>query len=455
MPAAHAVIEPAMGVTSAVFAAHMDALGPFESEPVIAVAVSGGIDSMCLAMLAQDWASTRDGRAIALTVDHGLRSESAAEAQHVANLCKALGIEHHLLRWQPPALTHAIQQQARDARYGLLTSWCQQQHVLHLLTAHHQGDQAETLFFRLARGSGLDGLASMPAISYHANMRLLRPLLAFSKQQLLETLAARKLEWVEDPSNRSLNYTRNSIRAQLQAVQQPERLRAEAAELTQRLGIIRHHLETGLASQLAKAVSVFPGGYATVDTSAFLSLAPEYALRLLTDLMQTLGGDSYRLRSEKIARLYQDMCAVGSFTRRTLGGLVLVWQERSNSFLFCREPKAAGASLTLTPGLPQLWDQRFQVSHTSKNPLRVAALGTKGARIIKDLNHKAALSVPKSALICFPAFWRLEELVAVPHIDYHHLDYAAAQCHARFMPAKALAATAFSGMNILPNSPLF
>lgn len=143
------------------FAAAMAPLGPFEREPRLAVAVSGGPDSMALLLLAQEWAAARGGRVSALTVDHGLRAELSAEAAQVAQWAGLLGVSHVALTWIGDKPTADIQAAAREARYCLLEEWCAASGVFHLLLAHHRDDQAETFLLRLARGSGLDGLAAI------------------------------------------------------------------------------------------------------------------------------------------------------------------------------------------------------------------------------------------------------------------------------------------------------
>src|SRR5712692_9076186 len=132
----------------------MAGLGPFEARPRLAVAVSGGPDSLALAILCHRWAAARGGEAFALSVDHRLRPESAAEVRQVRRWLRALGIPHHVLVWKRPGArpSSALQAAARAARYGLLAQWCSRRGVLHLALAHHAGDQAETVLMRLARG---------------------------------------------------------------------------------------------------------------------------------------------------------------------------------------------------------------------------------------------------------------------------------------------------------------
>src|SRR5580700_10131771 len=152
-------------VAAAEFAGLMAPFEPFEARPRLAVAVSGGADSMALALLAQRWAEARGGELTALTVDHRLREAAAGEAAQVGRWLGQRGITHRILVREDGHPRGGVQAAARDARYRLLESWCREAGVLHLLVGHHREDQAETLLLRLARGSGLDGLAGMAALA--------------------------------------------------------------------------------------------------------------------------------------------------------------------------------------------------------------------------------------------------------------------------------------------------
>src|SRR5712691_3859412 len=211
-PSRPVVAETARPIGADEFAALMAPHGPFESAPFLAVAVSGGADSLALCLLAWDWARRLGGSLAALTVDHGLRAASAEEAAQVGDWLAARGIAHRILAWQPPARLRNMQAAARAARYALLTEWCRAAGCLHLLTAHHREDQAETLLLRLARGSGLDGLAGMAASREATSCRLLRPLLSVPRDRLAATLRAAGQSWIEDPTNRDATYARARLR---------------------------------------------------------------------------------------------------------------------------------------------------------------------------------------------------------------------------------------------------
>ena len=207
------VAEP---ITFSEFTELMRPLEPFETAPKIAVACSGGPDSMALLVLAQGWVKSAGGKLTALIVDHRLRDESTAEADNVARRARELGVEAVILAWSGERPSANVQEKARDARYRLLFEWCAENAVLHLLVAHHRDDQAETVLLRDERGSGDDGLAGMGALQEYGQVRLLRPLLPLAKARLQATADAFRVETVADPSNDDTRFDRVRIRRHLE-----------------------------------------------------------------------------------------------------------------------------------------------------------------------------------------------------------------------------------------------
>lgn len=179
--------------------------------------MSGGPDSMALLLLGS---AARPGLVEAATVDHALRSQSAAEAQRVADACAALGVPHSILtvEW-PDKPSAAIQEQARVERYRLLAGWADEHGLDAVATAHHLDDQAETLLMRLVRGAGVQGLAGMrpvaPIPAPGASARLLRPLLGWRGSELLAVCEAAGLSAIEDPSNDDPRFERVRMRRKI------------------------------------------------------------------------------------------------------------------------------------------------------------------------------------------------------------------------------------------------
>ena len=196
----------------------IDLDGLVSSDGRIGVAVSGGPDSLALLLLA---AAARPGHVEAATIDHGLRPEAREEAAMVAEVCDRLGVRHATLtaRWSELPET-AIQERARNKRYRLLGYWAEERGLDAIATAHHAEDQAETFLMRLARGSGVRGLAAMRprSVSPGAHIRLVRPLLGWRRSELEQVCIASGLTPAADPSNLDERFERVRVRRALAAL---------------------------------------------------------------------------------------------------------------------------------------------------------------------------------------------------------------------------------------------
>lgn len=279
-----------MRLTAESFAALMAPFAPFESQPVLAVAVSGGRDSLALALLADEWARARGGRILALIVDHGLRAAAADEAAATRDLLCRHGIAAEILRWRGAKPAHGVQAAARAARYRLLFDACRARGILHLLVAHHAGDQAETIAMRAQRGSGPDGLAGMSALVERPEARLLRPLLGVARADLTASLTARGIAWIDDPSNADLRFERARLRAGGMA-DRPMPAGAAGERLAR---------EARLA---AAAVETLDGDAGlALDRESFARLEPAVAAGLLSRLVQAVGARDHPPRRDRLER---------------------------------------------------------------------------------------------------------------------------------------------------------
>jgi tRNA(Ile)-lysidine synthase len=406
-PTAGADAAPPLG--DAEFAALMAGFAPFEPAPRLAVAVSGGADSMALVLLAQAWAVAAGGSLTALTVDHRLRAASAAEAAQVAQWLAARGIAHRILRRNEAAPARGIQAAARAARYRLLEAWCAAEGVLHLLVAHNREDQAETLLLRLARGSGLDGLAGMAAIAEHRQCRVLRPLLEVPRARLEAALRAAGQPWIEDPSNRNPAYARVRLR-RAQALLAESGLGVERLAATAtRLGRARAALEVGVAGLLAASVLLHPAGFAELDPAALRRAPEEIGLRALAAVLATVGGGTYPPRLERLERLYREL-PDGLEGGRTLGGCRVL--PRPGGVLVCREADAAAPPVPAPPGATVYWDGRFSLYLPATAPEGLV-LGALGAASLA-----APRALPAAVRAGLPAVREGAAVVAVPGLGY-------------------------------------
>lgn len=185
-------------------------LTPFQLKGKIAIAVSGGADSLALAFMMKKWADSYNQsiQLITITIDHKLRPESTSEAEKVSSWMKNQSLEHHILTWEHSLLTSRLQQTARQARYQLLKEWCIAHTVETLMTAHHLYDQWETFMMRLSKGSGLTGLCSIRSCIKTDYGQLIRPFLTTSPTVFKNFLKEINHPFIQDPSNENIRHER-------------------------------------------------------------------------------------------------------------------------------------------------------------------------------------------------------------------------------------------------------
>ncbi len=430
------------------FADLMASVGPFEAAPHVAVACSGGRDSLALSLLLHDWTESRNGRVTALVVDHRLRPESGTEIRRVRQWLRQRGIRHRVLVRPDEPLTTNLQAAARDARYRLMSDWCAANGVLHLGLGHHLEDQAETVLLRLARGSGVDGLAAMAKISETSRVRYLRPLLETSRDRLRATLRARRQPHIEDPSNENPDFQRVRLR-RAQPILDAEGLTARRLAVTaDSMGRARTALERAAARCLARCATLYPEGYCLLDEGPLRAAPEEVTLRCLARVVSCIGGRTYPPRLQRVERLYDALMAEdGLRGGRTLAGCRIVrWRKK---LLVCREARAATGVLTADAG--GRWDERFDVGSSPHAALQIRRLGLDGWR---DAHRRrpdlAALSLPPAVRPSLPALWDLDGVVYIPHFRYIRPDPAldpSAIPEVSFIPARPLTTAEFAMAN--------
>lgn len=302
-------------------------LQPFDlQEQPIAVAVSGGPDSMALAYLL---ARVSSQPVQALIVDHGLRPESKSEAAQVKKWLAAMpNMKPHILRWDGPKPARKIMEAARAARYKLLARKCRALKIRHLLLAHHQDDQAETFLFRLAKGSGLDGLGAMRPVQPYDDLILIRPLLAIPKVRLEATCDHFKIPFVRDPSNENPAYARPRLRASADILA-AEGLTSKRLALTaQRLSRAAQTLESLTEKYFAQTVLSQDKNRIVLDFDQLKVLPEEIALRILISSSCCLHpGADRKIGLERFENLLNDLFHLRPFRRRTLGKLIFALKK--------------------------------------------------------------------------------------------------------------------------------
>ncbi len=367
----------------------------------IGVAVSGGGDSMALlhlyARLARD-----DGLEVAaVTVDHGLRSDAAAEAAHVARFCKAAGISHDTLRWEGWDGKGNLMAAARDARYRLIADWAHARGIGAVVLGHTADDQAENFLIRLARKSGPDGLAGMDVRFERHGITWARPLWQQSRDDLRDYLRRHGVAWIDDPTNEDDTYERSRVRKAL--------VKLEA------LGITADVLKSvGVTMRATKDALDY---YARIEAAKYIrqehgdlvlhlaqtdALPMEMRRRLWRAMLPWVSGASYPPRSRALFETIHGLSAEGN---TTVGGCLIT--RKGEMWRVTREYNAVADLIGPTTAI---WDNRWQLSGPHADDLEVRALGDG----IADCPGWRDTGLPRASLLATPAVWRGDTLIAAP-----------------------------------------
>jgi len=377
----------------------------------LALAVSGGSDSTALMFLTAQWArqNERLDDFCVLTVDHALRENSDREAGEVCSWARALGFECHVLVWQHDGHSSRVQEKARAGRYELMGRWCADHNVAGIITAHNRDDQAETLLMRLARGSGVDGLAAMRAGAQLFGVEVFRPLLGVSREDLQAVLQQAGHGWIDDPSNDDSRFERVRVRG-IMSVLEAAGIDADSINLSaSRLQRASVALEDVTDQFMASSVTVFDSGHCEVDRPAFEELADDIAIRVLTRLLEWAGGGSEPLRMAKVERLYETLA---ESEQHTLAGARIAM--RKGCFLIGREfgRIEAGPATGV-----KVWDNRFVFSHHQD----VQPYGV----FIENDDRQRPAHLPFFVACSLPVFVEKNKKTkasVVPHLDFIEAD---------------------------------
>lgn len=380
----------------------------FETVPQrLGVALSGGGDSVALLVLLADWAQGRGVSLHAATVDHGLRAESAQEACAAADLAQRFGASHDTLHWQGRTARGNLQDAARRARRGLIADWAKTLEIPAVALGHTLDDQAETLLLRLARGSGVDGLAAMRPVHRARGLVWLRPLLDVSRASLRDELTARDIGWTEDPSNADLRFDRVRARKALATLSalgiDAAGLAATAARMARARAALEH-----VTQEAARRHCAVVAGDVLIERAGLAALPEEIRDRLLAHALCWVASAEYRPRLKALHRLLEGLDGARPATLH--GCRVLV---QGPHLRITREARAV-AECRAAPG--QDWDRRWVVFPSESRALdarglEVRALGAEGLAQCPDWRET---DLPRASLLAAPALWRGATLVAAP-----------------------------------------
>ncbi|MGH6855545.1 MAG: tRNA lysidine(34) synthetase TilS [Aestuariivirga sp.] len=368
----------------------------------MALAVSGGSDSMALLRLAAQWQGMP--RLTVLTVDHGLRAEAVQETRQVAEWAAQAGLAHVTLQWNSAKPQTGVQAKARTARYDLMSGWCRDNDVPVLLTAHTLDDQAETVLMRLARTTSLDSLAGIYRWSRWNETELFRPLLDERRDDLKTYLRSLGQPWIDDPSNEDDRFERVRIRKAMPVLGELGITATALAQLAAEAQRSSQALWGATNDWVQSHVTRHETGFCTVPVDAFDDQTEGLKPRILGWLISRYGAG----KMPELAGLQflSAWLALGAPGRRTLGGAVIV--RRKRELLIGREPgRIDPAPVALPDTGAVLWDERFEV---------FAEAGSHVIPVLYAGILPRCANLPSFVQKGLPAILRGGEIISVPHL---------------------------------------
>jgi tRNA(Ile)-lysidine synthase len=303
----------------------------------ILIAVSGGADSMALCYLAQEFAVAKAIELFTLTIDHQAREESSLEAAQLNKILTKENIRHEVIKWEATNIKQNFEARAREARYDILSNYAKNNNIKVIMTAHHQDDIIENFFIRLARGSGIDGLAGI-AVSRNLNdnLKLWRPLLKISKRDLINYLKENNKIWFEDPTNKDATYLRNNIRNLLTKIEDKEliekRIIQSAEHFSRAKDFFKQHTD-----KIFNEICQINSEEIKISLSDFCNLHPEIAYRILIKIFNILADKKYKPRFVKLDDLYKKIINK-EITKINFAHSFITL--KSTTIIFSKEPKS-------------------------------------------------------------------------------------------------------------------
>lgn len=355
---------------------------------------------MALLLLANAWAQSRDLALHAVTIDHGLRPEAAAEAAFVAAVCEGLGVDHTTLAWEGVKPPTGLAEAARRARYELIEDFAIEIGCDLLITGHTADDQAETVMMRIRRqgvvpgarlnlGRGLAGMSKNSVLP--GGTMLARPLLGISRAQLRNYLAGFPQSWVEDPTNNDPTYERVRVRRELDA---DRGKRAQLVDFSACMGRWRGLLARDTANLLSHLVTVKPGPVFRFDLDISLA-APLPVLVHAIQVLLAVGGGGEQLASRAQVEALVAGFAVGDTARMTLAGVIV--EREGTALRFYRELRNVD-SCFVEAGETVLWDGRLEVANGSRGRIHLGPVTRAGLATIETARKASLAGRPRAAL---------------------------------------------------------
>jgi len=415
-----------------VFFKIMDNLGPYENNPNLAVAVSGGCDSLCLAILAKEWTNIRGGTITALIVDHGLRKDSKKECKETQNILKKRKIFSYCFTWKLSKIPKSgVQEKAREFRYNIFEEWCYKKKIAHLLVAHHFEDQKETFLMRLNHNSNIYGLACMPKILIKKKIRILRPFLDFKKKEIISYLKEKKINWINDPTNTSSKYSRNRLRKILPKLEKKGLTDNKLKKILRRAQNERKKIEKKFTDWFILNVEIKSFGYALINFDRLKLLNKEDFIFIFSRILNMISGSLYPPKSKYVSNFYKKIKSDSNIKHTNLGGCHIFISKKK--FYICREIFKKNKKQKIDLQFNKIiWDNRFEIEYKkNKHTFLKKKLGKSvfieqlqkngwNEVLLKNESLKKRFEIPNKVILSLPAIKnKKNDVLYVPHLKYY------------------------------------
>lgn len=319
------------------FAEKLNSLIDFNGISKVAVAVSGGVDSMALSFLLHNFCNENDINLNLITINHNIRKESIDEARYLNNFFKNLNINHVFFNIKDSEIpSQNIEAKLRELRYNLFYDYCCKNNIKYLFLGHHLGDIAENFLIRLFRGSGLDGLSPISDLSKYKEIYLVRPLLDFSKKQLFEYIDSNKIPYFLDKTNFDQKFLRNKIRSFLESFPEYENIQARIKKTSEDIFEMKLFYDDLLIKEMKNVISFDQENY-YLNKIKFSKINKNIALKILALILMEVGEKNYKPRFNKLKNFYDLIIQNQKFKKRNFYGCIIE-ESTKDILVFCKEP---------------------------------------------------------------------------------------------------------------------
>ncbi len=401
--------------------------------PKIAIAVSGGVDSVVLAIIAAEFARKNNIEIHFINVNHNMRDQSVLEQKYVGEIADKLNAKFAPLNWDGRGVKSNFQGKARLARYDIMSDYCVKNNINSLLTAHHQDDKIETYLLKKDRQAGIFGLASNNEY-FHNNVRIFRPMHNIFKQDIINYAKNNSIKWFEDSSNNDQKYKRNALRINLKSFDESYKL--DILKEIEAIDIKAHEIARKMQDAMAEDLEISPLGFAKFKFKEHLNSEYEVLVRTFEHIIAMIGGRDGVARYRNIKNILdaiRDVIKLNSLERNlihfTLMGVKVV-VDNEHAFFYREATKIQEGTSTIN-SQQILWDNRFKIlipTSLSDCNINISRLSLEDWKEIKLTNEyqqfveKNRLIDHKYVLFSLPIIKRDKKILALPGILHYDIS---------------------------------